>query len=192
VFSAPHVAIPDEPLDLPDAFAATEPMDFDVGFETSRALLTLIFLIVDMIICSVRDSEPSPPSVAQTAGPSGNPEADMFTVVYHHNSGRASETQPPEGHSKKPNPPRNLGPWKPFFKSREDFEIAEVLMKVGAREADCNRILKAFRRCLDGKGSLNLNKYSDVRHAWERASAQLTPVSSQLGEVSLLTGSGLV
>jgi hypothetical protein len=38
VFSAPRVAILDEPLNPPDAFAGTKPMDLDVGFGTSRAL----------------------------------------------------------------------------------------------------------------------------------------------------------
>ena len=95
-----------------------------------------------MIVCPVRDSEPSPPSVAQTAGPSGGPEAHQFTIVYHPGSGRATETQGLDGDNKKPSPPRNLEPWRPFFKSREDFEIAEVIMKLGVPKADCNCIFK--------------------------------------------------
>ena len=97
------------------------------------------------------------------AGPSGNPEAHKFTIIYHPNSGHASKTHDlSEGHSRKFNPPHNLELWKPFFISHEDFEITEVLMKLRARKADCNHLLKVFRQCLDGKGSLNLNKYSDV------------------------------
>ena len=37
-FLAPRAAIPDEHLDLSDAFATAEPMDLDVGIETSRVL----------------------------------------------------------------------------------------------------------------------------------------------------------
>jgi len=156
----PRTATLDEPLGLSDAFAATEPMDLDVGFGTALR---------------DSDSEPSPPSVAQTAGPSGGTEAHQFTILYHPHSGRAAETQLLDGLSRKPSPPRNLEPWSPFFKSREDFEISEVLMKVGMCKGDCDHLLKVFRRCLDGKGSFNLTKYSEVRSAWERASSQLTP-----------------
>lgn len=124
------------------------------------------------------------------AGPSGDPEAHKFAITYHPNSGRAPEIQEGlDGGNKKPSPPRNLEPWSPYFKSREDFEIAEVIMRVGVRKADCNRIFKAVKRCLSGKGSFNLNTFSDVQGAWERASSQLTTVSPQLSDVSLLNGS---
>ena len=151
-----------------------------------RFILTLIFLIqvIDMIICLVRDSdsEPSPPSVAQAAGPSGGTEAPQFTIQYHPNSERAAKRQRLD-HSTKRSPPRNLEPWSPFFKSREDFEISEILLKVGVPKGDCDRLFNIFRRCLDGKGSFNLNKYSEARSAWKRASVQLTSVSPRLGEV---------
>ena len=38
VFLAPHITIPDEPLGLLDALAATEPMDVDLEFGTPGAL----------------------------------------------------------------------------------------------------------------------------------------------------------
>ena len=85
-------------------------------------------------------------------------------------------------------PPHNPELWSPFFISHKDFEVAEVLMKLGACKADCNHLLKVFRWCLDGKGSLNLNKYSDINDAWKCTLSQLTSVSSQVGRGFSLTG----
>jgi len=138
----------DEPLGLPEASTATEPKDLNVGSGTS-----------------------------QTAGPSGGAEAHTFTVLDHPNNGRATETQLLDGHSRKPSSSRNPEPWSPFFKSREDFEISEILLKAGTAEGDFERLIKIFKRCLDGKGSFNITKYSDVRRAWKRASSQLTPTT---------------
>jgi hypothetical protein len=142
------------PLPLPHQWILTWSLRHLVRF-----ILTLIFLIVDVIIFPVCDSEPSPPSVAQMAGPSGGPEAHKFTIRYHPNSGHLTETQCLDNHSRKLSPPCNLEPWSPFFQSCKDFEIAEVIMKLGVPKADCNHIFKAFRWCLDGWGSFNLNKY---------------------------------
>ncbi|KAN0128081.1 hypothetical protein V8E53_014118, partial [Lactarius tabidus] len=106
--------------------------------------------------------------------PSGGPEAHKFMIRYHHNSGCPTETQHLDNHSRKLSPPCNLEPWSPFFQSCEDFKIAEVIMKLGVPKADCNRIFKAFRWCLDGWGSFNLNKYLDVQSVWKHTSSQLT------------------
>jgi hypothetical protein len=153
------------PSPLPNQWILTWGLGHLVRFILKTLILTLILITVD-VIRSVSDSEPSPPSVAQTAGPSGGPEAHESMIIYHPNSGRATEAQLLDGPSRKTNPPRNLEPWSPFFKSREDFEISEVIMKVGMSKSDCDRVFKAIRRCLDGKGSFNLKKYSDARSAW--------------------------
>ena len=123
------------------------------------------------------------------AGPSGDPEAHKFIIEYHPHSNRTHETQKDlDSGNRKPSPPRNLEPWSPFFKSCEGFEIVEVIMKVGVSKADCNRIFKAFRQCLAGKGSFNLNNFSDLQGAWEGASETLESISLQLSDVSLLNG----
>jgi hypothetical protein len=132
-----------------------------------------------MNILSVR--EPTPPSVAQTAGSSG-PTAHKFTVEYHLNSRRASETL--DEHSGKcrfftRTPQAKAEPWRPFFQTCEDFVFSEVLMEIGTSRDQFDRLLKVIRTCIDGKGSLSLSNYSDMMGAWECALAQLTPVSPQ-------------
>ena len=123
------------------------------------------------------------------AGPSGDPEAHKFIIEYHPHSKHAHETKKVlDGGNRKPSPPRNLELWSPFFKSCEDFEIMEVIMKVRVSKADCNCIFKAFRRCLAGKGSFNLNNFSDLWGAWECASETLESASLQLSDISLLNG----
>ncbi|KAI9455173.1 hypothetical protein BJY52DRAFT_1205065 [Lactarius psammicola] len=124
--------------------------------------------------------EPTPPSVAQTTGSSGGPRTHKFTVEYHPKSGRASETRFLDEDNRRrrlPNPSLNAEPWRPFFKSREDFVFSDVLMEVGMSKDQYDRLYKALRTSIDGKGPLSLLKYSEMRGAWERASSQLTPVS---------------
>ncbi|KAH8985616.1 hypothetical protein EDB86DRAFT_3049177 [Lactarius hatsudake] len=152
-FSALGVAIPDEPLTCD--LTAADPMDFDAGSETP-----------------VR--EPTPPSVAETTGPSDDPKTLDFAIEYHPNSGRAPK--PPGEDSRKrkrPSPPK-AEPWRPFFKTREDFLFSEVLMEVGMNKDLTERLIKVVRLCIEGKGSLTFSNYSDIRAAWERASLQLT------------------
>ena len=136
------------------------------------------YLVIDVIIHSAR--EPTPPSVAQTTGSSGGPRTHKFTVEYHPKSGRASETRflDKDNHRRRlPNPSLNVEPWRPFFKSHEDFMFSDVLMEVRMSKDQYDRLNKALRTSIDGKGPLSLLKYSEMRGAWERASSQLTPVS---------------
>ncbi|KAI9443747.1 hypothetical protein BJY52DRAFT_1206738 [Lactarius psammicola] len=53
--------------------------------------------------------------------------------------------------------------------------FSDVLMEVGMSKDQYDRLYKALRTSIDGKGPLSLLKYSEMRGAWERASSQLTP-----------------
>ncbi|KAH9075548.1 hypothetical protein EDB83DRAFT_2350581, partial [Lactarius deliciosus] len=91
-------------------------------------------------------------------------------------------TQGPGDHGckhKRPSPPK-AEPWRPFFKTREDFLFSEVLMEVGMNKDRTERLIEVVRLCIEGKGSLTFSNYSDIRDAWERASLQLTAVSPHL------------
>lgn len=120
----------------------------------------------------------TPPSIAQTVDHSEGPK---ITIEHHPNSGRASETRLPDEHSSKRQclPPPDAEPWRPFFKTREDFMLAELLLEVGMTKDQTDRLVKLIKRCLDGKGSLSFSNSSDIQGAWERASTQLTPVSPE-------------
>jgi len=65
----------------------------------------------------------------------------------------------------------------PFFNSCEDFLFSEVLMQTRIAKTECDRLIKIFRKCLDGEGSFTFANYTDMEATWESVAAQLTPVS---------------
>jgi hypothetical protein len=123
----------------------------------------------------------TPPSVDQAIGPSVGSTIGEFTTQYHPHSGRSPETQTFMDFSHKQQssrlPPVNAEPWRPFFNTREDFEFAEILMEAGVSKRHSDRLLKLFKKCLSGNGTLSYDNYSDIKTSWDRAAVQLTPVS---------------
>lgn len=71
-------------------------------------------------------------------------------------------------------------PWLPFFETREDFLLAEVILEgcLGSELSD--RLLKIFDTCNAGKGRVTLKNFQQLQTAWERASLKLSPVSSRV------------
>jgi hypothetical protein len=124
--------------------------------------------------------EPAPPSVAQTAGPSDVSRAHKSTTEYQPNNEKAPVTQVLDEHGcewQLSNPSPYTEAWRPFFKTREDFELAKIIKESGMSEDQCDRLLKIFRRCMEGKGRVTLKSYEDARSAWYRAFSQPIPVS---------------
>ena len=187
---------------FPYDYTAADQMDLDVGPGTSESgvlYLTVSLLVVDAIIHGDSACEPStPPSepLAQIAGLSEAPRTHEFTIEYHPNSRRAPEMQqlPNEHCSKRERfSPPNMELWRPFFKTRDDFMFVELLLEVGMTNDQSDRLIKLIKRCLDGEGSLTLTNHSDIRGAWECASAQLTAVSPDIIlKLFTLTFQGLV
>ncbi|KAA1476942.1 hypothetical protein DENSPDRAFT_758082, partial [Dentipellis sp. KUC8613] len=70
--------------------------------------------------------------------------------------------------------PESNTPWSPYFKTVEDFSIAEILRDAALSEDQCDRLLKVIRSCLDGQGKCTFTSYKDVQAAWDRASNVLT------------------
>ena len=50
-------------------------------------------------------------------------------------------------------------------------------MEAGVSKNHCDRLLKLFKKCLSGNGTLSYNNYSDIKTSWDRAAVQLTPVN---------------
>jgi hypothetical protein len=71
-------------------------------------------------------------------------------------------------------------PWWPYFNSREDFELAELMLDASLSQKQCNKLLDIIRRCAKGSGSVTLSGYSDLQSRWESASSLLTSVSNFL------------
>lgn len=107
-----------------------------------------------------------------------------FQVEYHPNSGLPSQTMnyydyieatnasSPSSTQKKP--------WWPYFNSRDDFELAELMLEASLTQRQCNKLLDIIQRCSKGLGSVSLSNYSDVQSRWQNAASLLTSVRSFL------------
>jgi hypothetical protein len=114
-------------------------------------------------------------------GPSVSPTIDEFTTQFHPHSGQPLETQMfmdcSYKHGSSRLLPVNAEPWRPFFNTCEDFELAEILMEAGVSKDHSDCLLKLFKKCLSGNSTLTYSNYSDIKNSWDRTAAQLTPVS---------------
>jgi hypothetical protein len=70
-----------------------------------------------------------------------------------------------------------LSHWWPYFRTCEDFLIAEIIMESGLSEEQSDKLIKLIHRCIEGKGSLTFSSFEDVEAARERASMKMTLVS---------------
>jgi hypothetical protein len=68
-------------------------------------------------------------------------------------------------------------PWRPF-RSREDFELAELTHAAALNKGQIDTLVKLIKRCEKNPGSLIFEGVQDVERAWEDASKLLTPVSA--------------
>ena len=66
-------------------------------------------------------------------------------------------------------------PWRPF-KSRGDFEFAEIALEAGLNEHHINALLKLFSSVSDGSTQVTMKSQSDLHQAWDTAAQRLTPV----------------
>ena len=98
---------------------------------------------------------------------------------YHPQSGKCGVIDCFEEYGvKNPQKPRGVAdePWKPFFKSLEDFQFAEVILEAGLQEKQCETLIKIFKTCLRGDGSFNISNFADLQSSWVHASKCLTSV----------------
>lgn len=72
--------------------------------------------------------------------------------------------------------PSNSTPWKPFFKTREDFELADIFRKYGMKVDDQDKVIKLMKAGPDGKSKVTFEGAADVTNAWELAKLDLVNV----------------
>ena len=100
-------------------------------------------------------------------------------VEYHPTSGRGTnifkadeyrQSVPDAGATSEPEP------WAPF-RTREDFEFAEIALKTGMTRGQVNAMIKLFHRCIEGgEGSFTLLNHKDMADTLELASNRLAKV----------------
>jgi hypothetical protein len=106
---------------------------------------------------------------------------EEIRTEYHPNSGRPTTTRHIDDPSLAPPStyPLQSQPWSPFFETREDFMLSEVILDgcLGSELAD--KLLKIFELCNSGEGKVTFKTFSQVQAAFQRASVKLSPMSTR-------------
>lgn len=102
-------------------------------------------------------------------------------VEYHPNSGHECKTFTFEEFQHTLTEARNTHPadpepWLPF-KTRQDFEFAEIALGTGMSRDQINALIRLFRKCLEiGKESFTFLNYDDMHNTQTLASERLPKV----------------
>jgi len=94
-------------------------------------------------------------------------------IEYHPSSGREPEVFAFEEFTQAVNEnayPMDPEPWAPF-KTREDFEFAELARETGMTKAQIDALIRLFHQCIkNGKDSFTLSGYNEMRETLKVAS----------------------
>ena len=99
-------------------------------------------------------------------------------VEYHPNNGRCTDTfKPDEYRQSVPdcNATSEPEPWAPF-RTREDFEFAEMVLEAGMTRGQVKALIKLFHKCLKKEGSFTISKYKEMEETFKVASNRLAKV----------------
>ena len=109
----------------------------------------------------------------------GNPNNDDIKVEYHPSSGCESKKFAFEDFVRvAPDsiPPADPDPWVPF-RTREDFEFAELALDAGMSKAQVNAMIRLFHRCIKSEGGhFTLSSYDEMHKTLDVASERLPKV----------------
>lgn len=116
----------------------------------------------------------------------GIPEAQQpaqgtVRISYTNNLKRKPEYLHPDEylsrHEKKARKPRTFAedPWHPF-KTRSDFDFAELVFNAHLSREQISSLLGVVQRCIEGADSLTFGNYSDVHASWSEARHLVEPV----------------
>jgi hypothetical protein len=118
-------------------------------------------------------------------------DGDTIKIEYHPSSDRRSETFAPENHvwtaPLGSTPPVDPSPWLPF-RTREDFEFAELALETGMSKAQTNAMIRLFHKCIeDGKGCFTLSSHDEMQETLSVASERLPKVCLRTYVVCLIS-----
>jgi hypothetical protein len=114
---------------------------------------------------------------AQSHPPASVQLPSEFKTEYHPRSGRATLYQPSEefGIREMQQVPVDEDPWRPF-RSRGDFEFAEIALNASLNKSQINALLDLISRINQGQAQVTLKNEADLSKAWDNAATELTPV----------------
>jgi hypothetical protein len=108
------------------------------------------------------------------------PQLDDIKVEHHPHSKLPSTIHPfSEFSRRRPTEdtmPRSASPWEPF-RTRLDFEVAEIALTTAMTKDQTNRLFELMRRAVSAKEDFTLHSHDEVRTLWKMASERFTPVS---------------
>jgi hypothetical protein len=110
------------------------------------------------------------------------PNAGDIVVEYHPHSGRdkriltSEEFKASLSKNLECTEPPDDEPWRPF-RSREDFEFAELARDAALNHPQIDGMIKLIQRCQDGPGPFTFHSHNDLKRSLEDASKLLTPVT---------------
>ena len=113
------------------------------------------------------------------------PWLDAIKTEYHPHANKSPKVVKfeyyREYHSQRHRPtPRNpTKPWIPF-RTRAEFEFAEIALDAALNKRQVDALLKLFRRCVGGEDTLGLKDHAELTHMWELASVLHTRVCSSV------------
>jgi hypothetical protein len=95
--------------------------------------------------------------------PNSHRKVDIFDFdKYHQSALETSSIVDPE-------------PWAPF-RTREDFEFAEIALETGMTKGQLEALIKLFRKCIAKEGSFTIRDHKDMKHTFDVASNRLAKV----------------
>ena len=104
---------------------------------------------------------------------------DNTRIEYHPSSGCRSQTFAFKDFIRvapdSPPHPVDLDPQVPF-KTREDFEFAELALRTGMLKAQVNVMIDLFHKCIKKEGSFTLSNYAEMHKKLALASERLPKV----------------
>jgi len=124
------------------------------------------------------DDSPDPGPTDNSNHPAQTHQDSDIRVEYHPSSGRQTGTfKPNEYHQSVPdcNTTSEPEPWAPF-RTREDFEFAEMVLEAGMTRGQVKALIKLFHKCIKNEGSFTISKYKDLEKTFKVASNRLAKV----------------
>ena len=80
---------------------------------------------------------------------------------------------------RRPTPRNPAKPWTPF-RTRAEFEFAEIALDAALNKRQVDALLTVFRRCFEGEDSMDLKDHNELQKMWELASVIHTRVCSSI------------
>ncbi|KAG2031803.1 hypothetical protein BDR03DRAFT_875141 [Suillus americanus] len=106
-------------------------------------------------------------------------QLDNIKVEYHPKSGILTKVQAfgnfkcqPAHYSSWLAPDPDTCPWRPF-KSRLEFNVAEIALEVALNNEQTDHLLDICRRCVQKSEKFTFHNHKDVRDKWDAASQHL-------------------